>query len=364
MLMSNDDELEKVRYHLNKMIISCKYSTEELLKVSQKLDLLILESMKEKAGVTDVILVEDEMMSEWENILDKLQVFEKMYEVMRIVDPVNKKVQQVKKGQVDVGENTCYEYWKDQRFCDNCISMRAYNEDDTFFKIVQKEDRIFMVTAVPMVIKGKRLVVELLKETKDHLLVSDIQGENMKLFTLIDHMNKAVVKDALTDSYNRRYINERLPAELFNASIKKEPLSIIFADIDFFKKINDTFGHKVGDLVLKEFAKELEAQIGSDQEWVARYGGEEFILCFPNTNKQTAMRKAEQIRSCIESKEFVVEKNLIHMTCSFGVYTVCNETECLTAEGIIDILDKRLYRAKKKGRNTVEGERNDFVIGK
>ena len=87
--MPNDDELEKVRYHLNKMIISCKYSTEELLKVSQELDLLVLKSMKEKAGVTDGTLVEDEMMSEWENALDKLQVFEKMYEAMRIVDPVN-----------------------------------------------------------------------------------------------------------------------------------------------------------------------------------------------------------------------------------------------------------------------------------
>lgn len=352
--MSTNNELEKVRHHLNDMIISGKYSEEELLKVSQELDVLVMRSMREKTGVPGSTLVEDEMMGEWEGLLDKLQLFEKMYQAMRIVDPVTKKVLELTSGELCVGEHACYDFWMNNTICENCISMRAYNENDTVFKIESKKEKIYMVTAVPVAIKGKRLVVELLKETTDKLVFGDGQnGQEVRLFTMIEHMNRAAVQDALTEVFNRRYINERLPVDLLNASVKNEPLSIIFADLDFFKKVNDTYGHIAGDAVLKEFANELELHIRKDKDWVARYGGEEFMLCLSNTDKHTAMMVAERIRACVESREFIIGNNPLHITCSFGVHTVYNANESLTVDEIIELVDKRLYQAKREGRNRV-----------
>ncbi len=298
--------------------------------------------------------MEDEKMDQWEGLLDKLQVFEKMYHAMRVVDPVSKHVLELKKGHFTEGEHACHDFWMKGMICENCISMRTFNENDTIFKIESKNEKIYMVTAVPVSIMGKRLVVELLKETTDNLVLGDGQhGQDIRIFTMIEHMNRAAVRDALTDAFNRRFIDERLPVELFNASVRNEPLSIVFADLDYFKNVNDTYGHAAGDIVLREFAGELELQVRKNKDWVARYGGEEFMLCLPNTEKTAAMAIAERIRLCIESREFVVGGNSLHITCSFGVHTVYGGNESLTIGEIIEMVDKRLYRAKSEGRNKV-----------
>lgn len=294
-------------------------------------------------------------MQEIEVLLDKLQIFEKMYEAMRIVDPIGKRVLELRENKLCEEGIACYEFWKKQQLCDNCVSIRAFNEDDTVFKIEYKDDNVYMITAVPVTMGGKRLVVELLKNTSNNMVLGDGKHSgDIRVFTMIEYMNQVAVRDSLTDLYNRRYINERLPVNLLNASVKNEPLSIIFADLDFFKKINDTYGHSAGDLVLKDFAKELEHHIRKDRDWAARYGGEEFLICLPNTDLETARGVAERIRSSIEKKEFMVDGRPIHLTCSFGVHTVCNGSECMTVDGVIELVDRRLYKAKNLGRNRVE----------
>ncbi|RJR06279.1 GGDEF domain-containing protein [Candidatus Parcubacteria bacterium] len=294
-------------------------------------------------------------MQELEILLDKLLIFEKMYQAMRIVDPIGKKVLELRENELCEDDSACYEFWKKQQLCDNCVSIRAFNEDDTIFKIVYKGNNVSMVTAVPVTIEGKRLVVELLKDITNSLVLGDEKrSEDVKVFNMIEYMNRVAVRDSLTDLYNRRYINERLPEDLLNASVKNEPLSIIFADLDFFKKVNDTYGHSAGDFVLKDFAKELERHIRKDRDWAARYGGEEFLICLPNTNLETAREVAERIRSSIEKKEFMADGRPIHLTCSFGVHTVCNGSECMTVDGVIELADKQLYKAKSLGGNRVE----------
>jgi diguanylate cyclase (GGDEF)-like protein len=296
-----------------------------------------------------------EILQELEVLLDKLQIFKKMYQAMRIVDPIGKKVLELRENELCEAGSACYEFWKKQQMCENCVSMRAFNEDDTIFKIEYNGDNVYMLTAVPVTIEGKRLVVELLKNTTNNLVLGDGKhSENIRVFTMIEYINRVAVRDPLTDLYNRRYINERLPVDLLNASVKNEPLSVIFADVDFFKKINDTYGHSAGDLVLKEFAKELERHIRKDRDWAARYGGEEFFICLPNTNLEAAREVAERIRSSVEKKELMADGRPVHLTCSLGVHTVCNDSECMTVDGIIELVDKRLYKAKSLGRNRVE----------
>ncbi len=293
-------------------------------------------------------------MNEIDITIDKVELFEKIHDSMRIVDPVNKEVFEIADGKMFKKEYKCYDSLENETFCENCISIRAYNTNEVVVKMECKEDRIYMITAVPILIKDKRFVVELAKDTTNGLYIKNKeQGFEMNVSFAIEQMKEATIKDELTDLYNRRYIFERLPADLSNSSLKNEPLSIIFTDLDFFKSINDTYGHIVGDQVIKEFAEELKKHIRKGLDWAARYGGEEFVICLSNTDIATARAIAERIRKNVMEKEFIANNKKIHLTASFGVYTVCDGEKCLTVDAIIEIVDKNLYRAKEGGRNMV-----------
>ena len=96
---------------------------------------------------------------------------------------------------------------------------------------------------------------------------------NSEIYAMIDSMNNLGLKDSLTGIYNRRYINEKLPIELTIASLSEQSVSIIMVDIDFFSKVNDTYGHITGDCTLKSFAETLSGCIKRDSDWVVRRGG-------------------------------------------------------------------------------------------
>lgn len=298
--------------------------------------------------------VSEDIMSEFDIIIDKIQLFQKMYDSMRIVDPARKEILEFKENALFKIDSKCYKLWKRQGVCENCVSMRAYNEDDTIIKMEHNGSKVYMLTAVPISILGRKLVVELFKDATNSLYFGSGElGCKTKMITTIEHMNQTVVKDELTDLYNRRYIYEKLPHNLLKSSLKNEPLSIIFADLDFFKLINDTYGHIAGDQVLREFAEELKRHIRNGRDWAARFGGEEFIICLPNTDIDAARAVAERIRESVMKKEIIIGNEGIHLTASFGVHTVCNRDECLTVDGIIEIADKKLYKAKSEGRNRV-----------
>jgi len=345
-------QMELLRETINSMLVSKPLNDIELLKTSQDLDKIILEEMKEQ--LLSKTELGGEYMKEFEAIIDKLMIFEKMYQSMRIVDPIKKKVLEIKENEVCESDEICHDFWQRQIMCENCISMRAYEEDDAIFKMEKKDDTIYMLTAVPVLIQGRKLVIELLKDVTNSLYYgADKPGNEVRILSTIEYMNQAIVRDELTDLYNRRYINEKLPTDLLHTSVQNEPLSIIFADIDYFKSVNDTYGHSAGDQVLRDFAVELKKHIREGKDWAARYGGEEFMICLPNTDINTAKAIAERIRIGIMEKEFKVGENKIHMTCSFGVHTISDDKECLTIDGLIDLADKKLYKAKSEGRNRV-----------
>jgi len=294
-------------------------------------------------------------LKEYKPLIDKMQIFEKIYDIMRIVDPVEKTVIESEENRFVKSESACFDFWERGQMCQNCISMRAYNEDDIFYKMEYRNNQVFMITAVPLMLNGRRLVIELIKDASKNMIFGKKSSEGeVNTLSMIEFMSQAAVRDSLTGLYNRRYIDERLPADLRNASLKNEPLSVVFADIDFFKEVNDTYGHPAGDIVLKEFSREVERFVRRDRDWVARFGGEEFFICLPKADLETARKVAERMRAEIEKKEFLIDGNTIKLTCSFGVYAVCGDDGCLTAEGVIRLVDRNLYQAKALGRNRVE----------
>lgn len=181
-------------------------------------------------------------------------------------------------------------------------------------------------------------------------LVFNINGKSMtEINRMINKMNEEIIKDSLTNTYNRRYMEERLLVDVFHAHNVGQPISVILADIDLFKNVNDTFGHLAGDHVLKEFARIAKNNIRKSNDWIARYGGEEFLIVLLNADTQAAYRVAEKIRMAIESESIPYRDDHIKITCSFGVYTMKDDN--LAYEDLIRQADINLYSAKTNGRN-------------
>jgi len=151
--------------------------------------------------------------------------------------------------------------------------------------------------------------------------------------------------DRLTSIFNRYKIDMALNEQTQIAKRYKRPLSIIFLDIDHFKKINDLYGHQVGDYILVELSKLISAHIRSSDIF-GRWGGEEFLIILPETPLDKATKLAEKLRKLIENHDF---KKVPKVTCSFGVTSFHDDTP----ESIIKRVDALLYKSKENGRNKV-----------
>lgn len=287
-----------------------------------------------------------------DKINQNLDFFHKMYEEVRIVDPLHKRVIGYHKSKTCKTDEICYDYWENEKICDNCISIRSYNENKSYIKLELKSDVIMMVTAIPIEDPKMPIVLELLKNASDTMLIgSDNYNDGKPV--IVSEMNDMVIKDQLTSLYNRRFIDDRLPVEIIRATISKSLLSIIFFDVDNLKSINDTFGHSAGDLALKEVGRIIRASIRNDNDWAARYGGDEFLICLNKTDYDEAYQIAERIRRSIEEVIIPIENMNEKLTVSLGLHTMKDTN--LTAEEIIKIADKKMYEAKKCGKNSICG---------
>ncbi|MCX8125295.1 MAG: diguanylate cyclase [Spirochaetes bacterium] len=162
-------------------------------------------------------------------------------------------------------------------------------------------------------------------------------------------LNESVRTDYLTGLATRLHIMEKINEEVNRANRSKSTFAVIIADIDHFKKINDTFGHKCGDIVLSNLAKILKEAIRA-QDVLARWGGEEFMFLLPETGEEGAAKLAEKIRSIVESTSIDYSENKIEITMTFGI----SEYDTLTGvDSMINRADAALYRGKELGRNRV-----------
>jgi len=167
----------------------------------------------------------------------------------------------------------------------------------------------------------------------------------------IKSLKENAILDPLTRVYNKREILNFLEKFLANfIRYKKEPFSVMMLDIDFFKKINDTYGHLAGDFVLKEFVKIIKNKIRSS-DILGRFGGEEFILILPNTKISGALKLAMRIKEEVENHIFEYGKEKIKVTTSIGITSVSLND---SVESLLERVDEALYDAKRKGRNRIE----------
>ncbi len=170
---------------------------------------------------------------------------------------------------------------------------------------------------------------------------------------LANQLYEAATRDPLTKVYNRRHFYERLVAESAYAKRHKDKLVVLLIDIDFFKTINDSYGHAAGDHVLREIATSIGKTLRSEDVF-ARFGGEEFVLLARGLSLRNGVRLAERVRDLVEAAIFEFESHRFRVTVSVGVAELGEADK--VAEGMLRIADGRLYAAKRQGRNRVVGK--------
>lgn len=179
---------------------------------------------------------------------------------------------------------------------------------------------------------------------------ADLLSSSLHNAQLVEKLNALTIIDPLTGIYNRRHLLSQLNSAMLLARRQGHELCIAMADIDFFKRFNDEYGHIYGDEVLRSVAGVLTGGIRSGIDVAARYGGEEFVLVMPFTPLDAAVEVAERLRRAIRDTRVRCENLELSVSCSFGV---AQHTAGETLEQFIDRADIALYQAKNAGRDQV-----------
>lgn len=236
------------------------------------------------------------------------------------------------------------------RFCSQLRSM-ADTRNMPILVLVEEGDTKRLARALDLGVNDylnrpveRNELLARLKTQVRRKLYADRLRENLHLSL------EMAVTDALTGLFNRRYMTSHLGGLLRRSQAEQRDLSVLFIDIDHFKAVNDTRGHAVGDVVLKEVALRIARGVRG-VDLACRYGGEEFVVIMPDTDLAGAVKVAERMRGQIADHPFEIPGGALTVTASFGV-TVARAGD--TPEDMVRRADAALYQAKRDGRNRVE----------
>lgn len=279
-------------------------------------------------------------------IKDKLDFFHKMFDAVRLIDPLHKKVLECQDSDMVNTKEVCYHYWGDKKICDNCISMRSYQEDKSLVKMEKSKNAVFLVTAIPITTNESPVVLELLKNVTDTMFVGSGEYNKSEILSrYVEEISNAIVKDPLTLLFNRRFVEERLPADIVESTLANRPLSLCFLDLDNFKAINDTYGHGAGDKAIRTVSEIINSNIDCNKSWAARYGGDEFLVCLNGIREEDAQLIMKKIQRDVCNLRIYSEKDSIKLSLTYGIKTMKDTP--LTAEELIREADKVMYLAKQ-----------------
>lgn len=171
-----------------------------------------------------------------------------------------------------------------------------------------------------------------------------------------DKLYEEANSDGLTKCYNKTFFNNRLELEVKKSKVTGSPLCLIIFDLDFFKKLNDNFGHDAGDYVLKEKSRLIRENGIRQGDVFARYGGEEFCILLPNTNLKQGFEIAERLRKLVEKHDFIYDGKKLPVTASIGVADYREGVS--TGTDLFKRADNAVYKSKEGGRNQVNFYKN------
>ncbi len=359
--LTEDNKLYYALYHGQKLIGILEFSehlnseTLEFLKVASYLislkiqNVILLDRMQKNIDFHDAM----------KNIA---KIIETQYETSYIIPIIGEMIDKF------VCEHLIY------IFINNKLVWPSACKDDKIFELLKclnnKSEYVLTpdrkIGLFPLISENKLLGCVVTKST-DNILsekeISYLEQLTNQAATTINRANvyaeilKHATLDALTGFYNRRQLEERIKQEVSGAKRQKRNLCTIMTDIDYFKNVNDTYGHAAGDLVLKNVSSVIKHQL-RDYDIAGRYGGEEFAIILPYTKIEEAQMVAQRLRRAVENTKIDISKvntdtdeKIIGVTISLGISEYKNGDNEKT---LLQKADKALYKAKESGRNRAE----------
>lgn len=208
----------------------------------------------------------------------------------------------------------------------------------------EEGDPISMMASFINITERKRAEQELIKAN------ALLETRLVKIEKLQDQLREQAIRDSLTGLFNRRYLEENMAQTIARADREKYPISLVMIDIDHFKVVNDTYGHKAGDEMLIALSNLLRKQIRKG-DTICRYGGEEFVVMMPHASRKIALQRAEEWRGAFEKLQVPFDSKMLNTTLSAGIATLSPESNNI--DFAMREADIALYRSKSEGRNRI-----------
>lgn len=360
--MSSDLHAENrlLRKRLNEFMSEARLN-EQKLRRYQALELRLV-SLSSILEIVESVLYPDPGTVTWDYV--SLLLFDPEYEIQRILKDEGEKLEELPQ----LIFATSWEEMESLYSTSLFPLLGPYRSDKHSRLFRAKRRKPASVAMLPLVRYG-RLVGSLnIGSFNKDRFVRGVSSDFLEHFAAVvaiciengintERLKRQGLTDTLTAINNRRFFDQRMKEEVHTAARSGKPLSCMLFDVDYFKKVNDTYGHQVGDLVLCEVAAIIRAQLrGSDV--LSRYGGEEFSALLTNTAPEEAMEVAERVRNSIEVRVFEVpDCEPFTVTISIGVATMRCEADSSintqAGDNLIGLADRALYDAKAGGRNQV-----------
>mgnify|MGYP000030702863 FL=1 len=274
----------------------------------------------------------------------EMELYKKVFTVVRLLDKREFRLEENDNPGGDMELCHCYDFWKKEKPCTNCIAARAFEEKSVRTKLEYLDSDIYQVTARYVEIDGQPYVMELLRKMDEEFLV-DLENRD-RLMEKLSGYNEKLYQDALTGVYNRRYYEDRI--KQMTASV-----GVAMIDMDDFKIYNDTYGHNAGDLALITTVEAIRRCIRKNDTLI-RYGGDEFLLVLQGISETMFREKLKQIRTEIYNAN-VPTYSRLQLSASIGGVMSAGRT----VEETVMEADKFMYLAKNR-KNTVVTEK-DFA---
>jgi diguanylate cyclase (GGDEF)-like protein len=282
----------------------------------------------------------------YDKVKEKLWILDNMYDVMRIIDPINKNVISISNQQGAVSSRKCYDILNRGEMCENCISVRVEVEKDTFIKLEYVTNGVMLIIATSISFDGERYIVEIIKNitAQKNKILHDEFHSHVK--DVIDNLNEKIIKDENTSVYNRLYIESRLPVDLNNCIVNENNLSIIMIEIDHFKSVNDECGQDLWTEFLIDISEIISKTIKGESYWIGRYSENKYIIVLNNIDKKEAYNISDEIKDLLKDISYEYNNEIVKFNVNLGVY--CSGKEKIDIKNILADLEGIISEEKQK----------------
>lgn len=283
-------------------------------------------------------------IQEMEETLRQQCPTDRIFQLYRLVNPETNEVFRYRGDKLLKTGQHCFDIWNRTRPCRNCISKRACGQSRQIMKMEYLQGRVHLIWAVPVTLPDEKVYsLELARDVTDSMMVSDVlHQDNTDITSLILEFNEVAIKDNFTGLYNKQYIETELPLVIRRTEQEECPITAAIVDIDRFKQVNDQYGHRTGDEVIRVLCDYIRDAVDDGENWAARMGGDEFLLVFEQP-LAGAQQRCDELARRFAAHSFGGEETPFQVTVSIGLeqYQPSWDTEAF-----LECVDQRMYEAK------------------